>query len=473
MSDLTLPAARDRALPERARGLLDIPEDQWFERKSIRTKPTDLAETLVAMANAEGGTVVVGLWDGAVEGTERYISSRNELQQAAIDHTIPPVRVLTSLLDVQRSDGQPDRLLLLQVPPSEVVHATNRDRVLLRVGDESRKLNFSQRQELLYDKGQAHFDSTPVPGVTLGDLDPQLLGEFLGRLRTTDAEHTLKSLGLLTRNSEVTSAAYLLFASTPQDEFTEAYVRILRYRGTERGTGIRQGLTDDVRCTGPIPTMLELARAELQRLQPTRRALASSGRFEQRGLIPEDAWLEGLVNAVIHRSYSLGGDHIRIEVFDDRIDVHSPGRFPGLSRPAKEDPRSIVRFARNPRIAKSCSVLQFGQELGEGIRRIYDEMRLAGLADPIFHETAQSVHLRLEAVQVDIGLMATMPAEARQVMALLKDAGGMSTGDIATTLGRSRPKAIRVLKAMEEANLVDWVGNSPKDPRAYWRIHSE
>jgi ATP-dependent DNA helicase RecG len=54
-------------------------------------------------------------------------------------------------------------------------------------------------------------------------------------------------------------------------------------------------------------------------LQPARRALAPSGRFEDIPLVPEDAWLEGIVNAVVHRSYSLAGDHIRIEIFDDRM----------------------------------------------------------------------------------------------------------------------------------------------------------
>lgn len=473
MSDVAVPRACMESAGSRAEALLEIPEDQWFDRKSIRTKAQRLAEDVVAFANAEGGTIVVGLSDGEVEGTLRYPDQVNALRQASIDHTAPPVRVESRHLDCQRADGSPDRLLVIEVPPAEQVHATHRDQVFLRVGDESRKLSFAQRQELLYDKGQAHFDSTTVEGITVQDLNSELVSEFLDRLQSTNMEHVLKSLGLLTRHGDVTAAAYLLFASTPQDTFTEAYVRILRYRGTERGTGIRQDLSDDVRCVGPIPRMLELAKKGVRQLQPARQALGGRGRFERRGLIPEDAWLEGLVNAVVHRSYSLGGDHIRIEIFDDRIDILSPGRFPGLARLRNGDPRSIIRFARNPRIAKACSILAYGQELGEGIRRIYDEMRIAGLADPIYRETAQSVHLRLETVQVDAEVMRAMPAGAAEAMAMLREAGGMSTGDIAGALDKSRPATIRLLKAMDGAGLIDWVGNSPKDPRAYWRIHSE
>ncbi len=117
-------------------------------------------------------------------------------------------------------------------------------------------------------------------------------------------------------------------------------------------------------------------RRQTAELAPSRRALGADGRFGDVALVPEDAWLEGLVNAVIHRSYSLGGDHIRVELFDDRIEIESPGRFPGIV--ALADPREAPRFARNPRIARVCSDLSFDQELGEGIRRIFEEMRLWG-----------------------------------------------------------------------------------------------
>jgi ATP-dependent DNA helicase RecG len=474
MSDSAVPAACDEPPENRGHALLDVAEDQWFDRKSIRTAPTKLAEDLVAFANAEGGTLAIGLSQGAVEGVDRDPRRANALQQAAIDHTEPPVPVETRFVDCQRDDGTADRLLLIDIPPSETLHATNRDEVYLRVGDETRRLGFRERRELLYDKGQAHFESTPVTNIDLGELDQELLNDFAARLRTTRIEHTLKSLGLLSRHNEVTAACYLLFAPTPQDEFTEAYVRILRYTGTERGTGVRQGLSHDVRCTGPLAEMIETSREQIRDLQPAHRALNSqSGRFERRGLIPEDAWLEGLVNAVIHRSYSIGGDHIRVDIFDDRMEIHSPGRFPGLTRAPTEDPRDIIRFARNPRIAKACSVLGYGQELGEGIRRIFEEMRIAGLGDPLYRETTQSVHLTLDAVQVDRQAMEGMPPTAREVMLALRQAGGLSTGDLADLIGRSRPMTIRLLRQMRSAGLIDWVGNSPRDPRAYWRIHSE
>ena len=130
----------------------------------------------------------------------------------------------------------------------------------------------------------------------------------------------------------VTTAAVLLFGTNPQRWFPEARVRVLRYQGTERGTGARQRLIDDIVVEGPIPHQLVGARQVILDHMPTRRALVQ-GRFEPVLLVPEDAWLEGLVNAVVHRSYNIGSDHIRVEIFDDRIEIESPGRFPGIVSP--------------------------------------------------------------------------------------------------------------------------------------------
>jgi ATP-dependent DNA helicase RecG len=230
-------------------------------------------------------------------------------------------------------------------------------------------------------------------------------------------------------------------------------------------------LLTDVRCEGPIPALLLQAREEIFRHIPTRQALTATGRFEAVGLVPQDAWLEGLVNAVIHRSYSMMGDHIRVEIFDDRIEIESPGRFPGLVDPT--DPLTITRFARNPRIARVCADLRFGQELGEGIRRMFEEMRLAGLADPVYRQTAGSVRLTLMSTPVDRHLEDRLPGGARSLVRHVREAGRLSTGELVELSGLSRPVVIRRLKGLQDAGILDWVGNSAHDPRAYWRLHVE
>lgn len=459
------------ALPvaERSAALLHISEDQWFERKSARIAARDLADAIVALANAEGGTIVVGLSNGRVEGIDGDAAVRlADWQQAALDFTVPTVRCGCRIVDVVGSDGAPRRLAVFDVAASNQVHANRRDEVFLRVGDESRRLTFTQRQELLYDKGQSTFESTLVPGARVGDLDAELLGSYADAVGHPEPLRLLSARGLLDRSGDVTVAAVLLFAREPQRWFPEASVRVLRYRGTERGTGSRQQLLHDRRIDGPIPVQLEHARTEIVEQLPTRRALGRSGRFQKVPLVPEDAWLEAVVNAVVHRSYSMGGDHIRVEIFDDRIEIDSPGRFPGIADAA--DPRHVTRFARNPRIARVCADLAIGQELGEGIRRMFDEMHLAGLGDPEYVQTSGSVRVTLSSTPVDRELEAQLPAGSLDLVRIIRDAGSLSTGEIVEAAGRSRPVVIRLLNGLRDAGVVSWTGASPKDPQARWSL---
>ena len=449
--------------------LLAATEDQWFERKSARIRARALADVLIGFANADGGIIVVGLSDGTVEGTDALGRARNDLLQASVDFCVPPVHARHRLVPCLTDRGEPDHLLVFDVRPSEAgIHANRRDEVYLRIGDETRRLTFAQRQELTFDRGPASYEARSVPQVSVEEFDAGLLIGYMRAVGASDSNRLLHARGLTTNDGTPNVAGWLLFGVHPQTQMPEAYVRVLRYHGSERGAGARQRLASDVRCDGPIPRLLLEARQEISKVQPMRRALGRAARFEDVALVPEDAWLEGLVNAVVHRSYSLAGDHVRIEVFDDRIEISSPGRFPGIVDLA--DPESAPRFARNPRIARVCKDMEFGQELGEGMRRIYEEMRLAGLHDPVYAQTTASVRLVLSAEPTDRRLDEQLTPDARRVTAALREAGRLSTGEVAELLSRSRPVAIRVLKSLESAEIVRWVGHSAKDPRAHWEL---
>jgi len=153
--------------------LARVPEDQWFERKSARVSPRDLAVPLVAMANADGGVIVVGMHDGVLEDVPPQ--RRNAIRQAAMDFTQPPVRMHVEELSVGGDD--PRTVMVLRVEPGETVHHTHKGDCYLRIGDESRKLTAAQERELVYDRGAAQYEASPT---TLGidDLDPQSVEHF-------------------------------------------------------------------------------------------------------------------------------------------------------------------------------------------------------------------------------------------------------------------------------------------------------
>lgn len=465
------PANHLTTLPPSARleALLQVPEDQWFDRKSARVAPRDLAPTLVAFANAEGGTVAIGLHGGHYDGDHLTPDRENALRQTAVDHTSPPVRMETQALDL----GMGRSALLLKVHPGEQVYETAKGDSYLRVGDETRKLGFNQRRELTYDRGAAQFEGEAATGATMNDVDPGQLHRYREAIGAgAGDESALRARSLLTRSGQLTVAGLLLLGRHPQEQLPQALVRVMRFTELQPGTGSRQSLESgkDRRFEGPLPEVIDQAAECIGQWLPKRRALGSSRRFEDIPLLPADAWLEGLVNAVVHRSYSLAGDHIRVSIFPDRIEIESPGRFPGLADPTR--PLDIARYARNPRIARVCSDLGITLERGEGIRRMFEEMRDLGLVDPLYEQTGGSVRLTLAAAsRLDPDLEAELPRGADDLIRLLRRRSGpMGTGQIVEESGRSRPWVRDVLERLRDAGVVAWEGKSPKDPRATWTL---
>ncbi|TCC48053.1 MarR family transcriptional regulator [Kribbella pittospori] len=456
--------------------VLALEEDQWFDRKSSKIAPKDLGPPLVALANAEGGVLVIGASKGKVDGIRDYSGRLNAFRQVPMDFTNPPVRARFEQVRCVNDKGENDTLLVIRVDPSERVHETQSGECYLRVGDESRKLTFAQRQELEFDKGQSQYDGFPVPDLGIEDLDQTLVENYRDKTGAKlSATKLFAARSLLTLKGELTNAGYLLFDEHPQTLFPQAYIRVIRFLTPERGTGARLGLEEgeDHRIEGAIPWAIQEASRVIEALVPRRRSLTEQGIFEGRPIVPKDAWLEGLVNAVIHRSYSLAGDHIRVEIYPDRVEIESPGRFPGLANPDR--PLEISRFARNPRIARVCADLRIGQELGEGIKRIFDEMRRVGLSDPVYKQGQGSVRLYLRAIpRIDERTAARLPSGSQQILDLMRSSEReLGTGDIAEAMGLSRPATTSRLRALEKEGLIRWSGKSPNDPRAVWVIEDK
>src|SRR5262249_2927898 len=250
--------------------LLRVPEDQWFERKSVLIAPKDLGPPLVAFANAEGGTIVVGLSKGKVEGIGAHATKINSLRQAPVDFTSPPVRARFAEVKCVNEAGVPDKLLVIRIDPGERVHELRNGDCYLRIGDETRRLNYRQRQELEFDKGQSQYDGFPVAnGLSFDFLDAKLVENYRSKAWAKgDVRNLFKARRLLTYQGELTNAAVLLFGQNPATFFPQAYVRIIRYLYSERGTGSRLGVQDDadIRVEGPIPQVVQQASKEINRL---------------------------------------------------------------------------------------------------------------------------------------------------------------------------------------------------------------
>lgn len=444
--------------------LLGAPEDQWFDRKSGRVAPRDLAKTIIAMANADGGLIAIGFHGGSPDPLAHH---PNDWRQASFDFARPVVRI-----EVVETQGAYDHaahpLVLVRVDRADQVIATPSDEVYLRVGDEDRRLTFEQRRELMFDKGQTRFEETVIDGLTRNDLDSTALSHYAEALGGREGLPAATARGLVTAKGDITVAGVVGFATEPDRWLPQHVVRVIRYNGQHRLVGTRQNIVSDERYSCPLERLIPEVAARVESSLPNRRALTRDGTFETVGLIPEPVWLEAVVNAIIHRSYSNSGDHIRIEVFEDSIVVESPGRFPGVVD--LSNLRTMGRYARNPRLARLASDLRFGQELGEGIRRMFQDMSLAGLVEPAFHQTSGSVQVVLSGIPIDAHLESRLPRRARDLLVIVREQDHPSTRDVMDASGLSRPVVSRTLQALESEGLVERVGSSPQDPRAYWQV---
>lgn len=463
-----------RLLPEdrRVEILRDKPEDQWFERTSSRIDPRDLADLMIGVANADGGLLCVGIHDGRVEGVAAAGPKRlNEWRQAAIDFTEPPIRHRFEIVPCANDQGVADELVLIEIDASERVHRNHKEEVYLRIGDENRRLRSMEAQEIVYDKGQSAFDGGPVDAAERTDLDDDLVEDYVKRLVSSPrrADDALVARGLLVPRGNArrpSVAGVLVLGASPQRFFPEGVVRVLRYRGSVRATGSRANVDRDIRITGSLAQQIQGARRRVRRLLPSAIRLQETGRFAPSPAIPEAAWLEAIVNAVVHRSYSMGGDHVRVELFDDRLEVESPGRLPGLVN--AENIRD-TRFARNPRIARAMADLDYGRELGEGVNRMFEEMQRAGFPEPLFTEGPASVKVTLLFESVFGAMLTLLPPGSERFVEYVSRTGRVTTTEATDLLGMSRPTALSWLWRLQEDGAIEHVGTSPKDPRGFWR----
>ena len=372
--------------------VLAVEEMQVFDRKSVNIAPKVLAIPIIAFANADGGTVAIGISDKTrrIEGVDYDIQKLNELLRVPFDFCVPTVKVEIEKVQCIDFKGRENHVLLMHIEPSMEVHANQADEVFMRVGDKSKKLAFEERMQLMYDKGERFFEDKPVPETDIEDIDLAFVEKYIAQIgySKTAMEYLRENKGYIKEKNgkvQISSAAILLFGKNPQLYFPRARVRFIRYEGTEERVGTQMNVIKDVIFEGNILKMITDAVAYLDTQIKEKTYLGEDGLFVTEEEYPKFVRQEIIVNAVTHRDYSIRGTDIQIKMFDDRIVVESPGKLPGL---VKTDNIRHTHFSRNPKIAEFLKVYSFVKEYGEGVDRMCKELEAVGLQDPEYRLNA-------------------------------------------------------------------------------------
>lgn len=360
-------------------------ENLYFDRKSARLNAKETARHICAFSNASGGKLVIGIEDdGEITGFKRDgARDIEDFEQAPIVGCDPVPVVQAARIPVTNAKGEDDQILVLEISRSNghVIARRSDKAVFLRQRDSSVELDRDQVLALEYDKNQRRYEDEVQERASLEDVDPEVMARYKTDLGTeVPDEQVLRSRGMLV-DGHLTNAGVILFARNPAQFMPQARVRVVRFDGNKMETGRRLNIVKERTFDGPLPKVIEGAKEFISSQLREFQYLGDDGRFKVVPEYPEFAWFEGLVNAVTHRDYAMSGDHIRVMMYDDRLEITSPGALPNMV--TLENMR-YTHWSRNPIIARTLVEFGWVRELNEGVQRIYDEMAEMLLREPTY-----------------------------------------------------------------------------------------
>ena len=284
----------------------------------------------------------------------------------------------------------------------------------------------------------------------LDELDDQLLAKArqgAGLSALSDEEYLLrrKLADLRGREIVLRKAAELLFARLGPDH-PNAGVRLFRVIGTERRTGPKHNVEERPRMEGNLPAVIEEASGVINSLlrRPSRLV---GNQFREMSEYPDFAWREALLNAIAHRDYGIEGAGTEVWLFEDRMEVVSPGALAGNLTTDELLTLRRVHRSRNPRIVRVLVDLGSARDQGEGIPRMFTEMKDAFLPQPSIEATNRSVTVALH-----------------NTLILNTGELGSDTGEFDADTGEEFPLAIR--------EAIDQLGPRPRRERLRPLIHA-
>lgn len=378
-------------------------ENKYFDVKSSKIKPSDLAQHFSAFANAEGGVIIVGVSDKKrdIEGVKNLDEKKyNDFISVPKDCCSPMPNCEIETLEVKNMNGEDDEIILFHIKSeSERIIRTTNGSTYLRIGDKSKELKGEDLLNLEYIKNTRRYEDEINREATLEDLDSVLLKEYKEKILASNLtdEQVLKARGfLITKDKKkyLTNAGVLLFAKNILQFYPNCRIRFLRYDGDSMEVGKKINIIKDISLDFPLLKIIQETK-NIVSLQLRDFLLLSkeSGKFITIPEYPEFAWLEGIVNAVTHREYAFQGNYITIAMYNDRLEIISPGKLPNI---VTLDNIKETRYSRNPRIARVLTEFGWVRELNEGVKRIYEDMNSFFLDEPIFSEPNNTVKLVLK-----------------------------------------------------------------------------
>jgi ATP-dependent DNA helicase RecG len=379
---------------DQADRLTKIGEGQFGEVKATAILPSKLSRTISAFANADGGELYVGISEEHIGGgaKNRFWYGFRDVE-AANDH----VKLFDQLFPLGRDfhysflrcEGSPGLILHVQVSRTQgIMKASDKIAYVRRGAQNVPLMSPEEIRKLEYAKGITSFEKelTNVPKDIV--VESPVTAEFLAHVvPSAEPEPWLRKQALI-QGDNPTVAAVLLFAEEPQAVLPKRCgIKIYRYK-TRDAEGFR-----DVLDFTPKTVEGCLAHQIREAVRVTTEITESIPRLGADSLesikYPQETLHEIITNALIHRDYNVADD-VHIRIFDNRVEVQSPGRLP-----AHITVKNILneRFARNGAIVRLLNKFPDppNKDVGEGLNTAFARMNQIGLKEPVIEERDNDV----------------------------------------------------------------------------------
>jgi ATP-dependent DNA helicase RecG len=379
---------------KQADAVTQIGEGQFSEVKSIAVSPAKVSHTISAFANTDGGDLYIGISEQILGGNVKKrewagfpdVEAANGHMQAFEKH-FPLGKDFQ--YEFLRCAGRPGLVLHVQVSRTPgIVRATDGKPYLRRAAANLPQDRSEDLKRLEFTKGVASFESHPVSAATDLITESPITRSYLEHVVPNAEPRTWLRKQSLIVNDMPTVAGLLLFAEEPQAQIPKhCGIKVYRY-ATQEAEGFREVLkfvpiTVEGCLYNQIREAVEITKREAENIP----ILGIEGLEQIK--YPHETLHEIITNAVIHRDYSIADD-VHVRIFDNRIEVQSPGRLP-----AHVTPKNIrnERFARNGAIVRLLNKFPDppNKDVGEGLNTAFEKMHQLGLKEPDIEERDSDV----------------------------------------------------------------------------------
>ncbi len=374
--------------PEELLRKIRIGEDTSLELKTVRfrggrvsgPRRNELADELAAIANTHDGVLVLGVDDRTrditgirmdrLEAVERYV------YEICNESITPPLPFRSFRMQLPDSMGDLQPVLNIEIPRSLFVHRSPGG-YFFRQGSSRREMPPEYLARLFQQRSQARlirFEEQPVPQSSINDLSEDLWTRYTTR-SDEPAVIVLLKRSLLSKEESgavrASVAGVLLCCEDPERFLPNAYIEAVRYRGKKQDFNYQ---IDAQKIRGPLNRQIEQAMTFIERNQ-TVSAVKIPHRVEMRPF-SEGAIFEAIVNAVAHRDYSIFASKIRLFLFDDRLEIYSPGALPNT---VTVDNIALRQATRNELVTSLLAETPVAERAGNVGRGFYMEKRGGGV----------------------------------------------------------------------------------------------